>query len=191
MSPCGIGVISVTQLTSAKFWHTGHFCSFSSGSGGSGVFSVAGMLKYVLMPAFLHSMLIHCFNSSNVRPPPLCAFCASVVGEMHFTCDGSTCSMTLAPSISLIFLFRNCHWGGVSGRWWILVENLIFAGILSRCTVSRTWVTSLTASVKQLANLVMSAFAISHSLFVRSSLSVIASNMACTHSGLNALVWCV
>ena len=97
--------------------------------------------------------------------------------------------MTLASSISLIFVFRNCCWGSVSGHWWILVENFVFSGILSQCTVVGTWVTSLTGSVKQLANSATSANTISSSFFVRSRPSVAASNTACTCSSLNASVW--
>ena len=189
MSPCGIAAILVMQLTSPKFWHMCHFCSFELGSGKLGPCSVTDKSKCGPRPAFLHLALMRCCNSSRVSPPPSWAFCARTVGKTHFNHKGSTCSMTPTSSISSIFLFQYWHCSGVSEHWWTLVLNFASFGMLSWCTTPGTWVTSPTARVKQSANSWMRSLAFALLSSVRFGPNVTISSTTCTHAGLNVSMW--
>ena len=75
------GAILVTLLIWEKFLQILHFGSLlsvlSSGVGED----LGGKLKNVLYPLVMHASLTWCCNSSNIKPAPVCAFCARVIGD--------------------------------------------------------------------------------------------------------------
>ena len=119
----------MTLLIWEKFWQILHFGSLSSVSSSGVGEDLGGKLKNVLYPLAMHASLTRCCNSSNIRPAPVCAFCASVVGDTHFTSSGEHCSMIFAFSIVSMLSYRYFFCGGVSGFWFTFVENFIPGGM--------------------------------------------------------------
>lgn len=143
MSPCGIGAMTVCQLTSLKFWQIHHFC----GPSGYSVVvhsctSCSGSVKAGGIQFNWHCLLTQCWSSSDKRLLCSWAFCASTMVATHFTWSGGACSMISAVSISSTLLWRNCNCRGVSALWWTHKWKVTPSGILSGCLAPGTGSTS-------------------------------------------------